>query len=717
MSQYAEWTVSDRANLPLLTRTPRLNQGTVEDMRARIRAHFLSTYDRYEALFDCLRTDAAYFQKAISLRHPLIFYLGHTATFFVNKLLLTRLFTERINERFESMFAVGVDEMSWDDLDEQNYDWPTVEEVMAYRDQVRERILHVIEHAPLTLPIDWNNPWWAILMGIEHERIHLETSSVLIRQQKLDWVTPDPRWKPWEETGEAPENTLIPVSAGQVNLGKSWDDPIYGWDNEYGEHHAEVDAFHAAKYLTSNQEYLEFVEDGGYQEARYWSDEGWRWKTYAQRSYPEFWRRNDETWQLRLMTEVVPMPWDWPVETNFHEAEAFCRWKAEKTGKNIRLPTEDEWYRLYAVSGPHDVRPMSPWHANLHLDHGASSCPVNQFAHGEFYDVIGNVWQWTQTPTYPFDGFKVHPIYDDFTVPTFDDQHSLMKGGSWISAGNEAEVSSRYAFRRHFFQHAGFRYVCGELKRTAPSSRYETDALISQYAELHYGDAHLGVPNFSKALVSHIAPKLEGRNTRKALDLGCSVGRASFELSRYFDAVQGVDFSTRFIQLAVQLAQTGRIQYALTDEGELESFRTRTLKELNLDDVKAPEFIQGDACNLKTNLTGYDLILCANLIDRLYEPAKFLNDVHRRVNRGGLLVIATPYTWTEEHTPKEDWIGGFKKDGENVTGLQGLTQRLSPHFKMIDRPFELAFVIRETRRKFQHTLSEVTLWERNDVDL
>src|SRR5690625_916919 len=113
------------------------------------------------------------------------------------------------------------------------------------------------------------------------------------------------------------------------------------------------------------------------------------------------------------MTEVVPMPWDWPVETNFHEAEAFCRWKAEKTGKNIRLPTEDEWYRLYAVSGPHDVRPMSPWHANLHLDHGASSCPVNQFAHGEFYDVIGNVWQWTQTPTYPFDGFKVHPIYDD----------------------------------------------------------------------------------------------------------------------------------------------------------------------------------------------------------------------------------------------------------------------------------------------------------------
>ena len=52
------------------------------------------------------------------MRHPLIFYFGHTATFFVNKLLLAKLIPERINPRFEAMFAVGVDEMSWDDLDE-----------------------------------------------------------------------------------------------------------------------------------------------------------------------------------------------------------------------------------------------------------------------------------------------------------------------------------------------------------------------------------------------------------------------------------------------------------------------------------------------------------------------------------------------------------------------------------------------------------------------
>ena len=78
---------------------------------------------------------------------------------------------------------------------------------------------------------------------------------------------------------------------------------------------------------------------------------------------------------------------------------------------------------------------------------------------GKLYDVIGNVWQWTETPIYPFDGFEVHPYYDDFTAPTFDTRHNLIKGGSWISCGNETLGSARYAFRRHFFQHAGFRYV------------------------------------------------------------------------------------------------------------------------------------------------------------------------------------------------------------------------------------------------------------------
>ncbi len=105
-------------------------------------------------------------------------------------------------------------------------------------------------------------------------------------------------------------------------------------------------------------------------------------------------------------------------------------------------------------------------------------------------------------------------------------------------------------------------------------------------------------------------------------------------------------------------------------------------------------------------------MLAANLIDRLYKPRRFLDNIHERINDGGLLVIASPYTWLEEHTPKEEWIGGYKKDGENHTTLDGLKEHLGKHFRMIGEPRKVPFVIRETQHKFQHTLSEVTIWER-----
>jgi putative 4-mercaptohistidine N1-methyltranferase len=203
------------------------------------------------------------------------------------------------------------------------------------------------------------------------------------------------------------------------------------------------------------------------------------------------------------------------------------------------------------------------------------------------------------------------------------------------------------------------------------------------------------------------------RPARKALDLGCAAGRASFELARHFEHVTGVDFSARFIGLGVQLAQQGVLRYTLADEGELVEYKERKLSDLGLDGVRNKvEFFQGDACNLKPIWSGFDLILAANLIDRLYSPRKFLEGVHERLNPGGVLLLTSPYTWLEQHTPRAEWIGGFKKDGERYTTLDGLKEILGPHFRLIGAPQAVPFVIRETRRKFQHTQAEVTLWER-----
>lgn len=434
----------------LLNRSILLNNTQNPVTREQIRAYFHQTSDLYESLFETLISDEAYHIKPIHLRHPLIFYYGHTKTFFINKLILAGLITKRVNPKFESMFAVGVDEMGWDDVNEMNYNWPAPAEVKAYRASVRLLVDELINTLPLSLPIDWDSPWWPILMGIEHERIHLETSSVLIRQQALPLVQNSADWASCQAVDTpAPVNTLVDIPARDIALIKSAE--YYGWDNEYGKFKTHCPAFQAAKYLTSNAEFLAFVEAGGYQDDQYWQEEGLSWRQYTQATHPTFWIKHGDAWKLRLMTTEIHMPWSWPVEVNYHEAKAFCNWQSRQLGKPVRMPTEHEWVSLYDHAGLSDEKVASSMNSNLFLDHFASSCPVNQFAHGDLYDVVGNVWQWTETPIFPFDGFKVHPLYDDFTTPTFDGRHNLIKGGSWIATGNEAIKSARYAFRRHFF--------------------------------------------------------------------------------------------------------------------------------------------------------------------------------------------------------------------------------------------------------------------------
>lgn len=706
--------MSSPALRPQILKTPDLTQKDTQALRESIREYFINTFEIYESLFECLACEEAFYQKPITLRHPLIFYYGHTATFFINKLLLTHLITERLNPRYEALFAVGVDEMSWDDLDDKHYDWPSPQQVKAYRDQVKKVVLDVIDTAPLSSPVNWEHPWWAIMMGIEHERIHLETSSVLIRQQHLDLVKAYQAWQPSQITSAAPQNELIDVAAGKVRHNQQKDNAYYGWDNEFGHHEAEITAFTASKYIVSNHEFLGFVEAGGYLDSAYWGEEGQGWLNFSEAEHPTFWLKKPDGWYLRLMTEEVPMRWDWPVEVNYHEAKAFCQWKSQQLNQNIRLPTEDEWCRLYDVASLQEVG-KQPADANIHLDYAASSCPVNTFQHGDFFDVRGNVWQWTETPIYPYNGFEVHPIYDDFTTPTFDERHNLMKGGSWISCGNESLYASRYAFRRHFFQHAGFRYVASEQAVSIPDSHYETDQFLSQYAEFHFGSEYFGVPNFSKALAELAIETMIDRPKVKALDIGCAVGRATFELARAFEHVTGIDFSARFIQHGVQLTKGETLRYTLATEGELVQYKACSLHQLGLEQIKDKvDFYQGDACNLKSNFAGYDLIFAANLIDRLYRPSQFLSQIHQRLNLGGVLMIASPYTWLEEHTPREEWIGGFKKDGESFTTLDGLHAILDQHFRLITASKEVPFVIRETQHKFQHSLSEVTFWERID---
>lgn len=640
----------------------------------------------------------------------MIFYFGHTSTFFINKLIHMKIIEKRINPNFESIFAIGVDEMTWDDINATKYSWPTVQEVREYREKVRLLVDNLIDTLPLTLPITESCPMWIILMGIEHEKIHTETSLVLHRQMHLDLIKDDDTFNIAPSSTKIIVNEMVSIPATQIKLGVKNDHHLYSWDNEYGKYEEDVKKFQTSKYLVSNAEFMEFVKNDGYITLKYWDKEGKKFLEATKATHPTFWVLTNGTYKYRALTKVIDMPLNFPVDVNALEAEAFCRYKSEKEKVRYCLPSEVEYKAICKYANLDDILDLPQDKANQNLNY-FSSCDIDSHSFNGIYDVVGNVWQWSRKAIFGFEGFTPHIAYDDFSTPTFDGKHALILGSSWASTGNLIMNDSRYAFRKHFYQNAGFRYVITKNKDNQEMDIYESDTLVSQYCEFQYGDTYFGVKNFAMECAK-IASKFT-INTTKALDLGCATGRVTYELAKTFDKVEGIDFSVRFVQVGTKLKEDGVVTFQSPNEAELFTNKKVTIEELGYETLKEKvSFWQGDACNLKANFNSYDMILATNLIDRLYQPRLFLDTVDERLNDEGILILTSPYTWQESSTKKEFWLGGYKdENGNDVNTIDTLKIILNDKFELLHIQ-DLDFVIRETKRKYQHTIAEVSVWKK-----
>ncbi|MBN9698699.1 MAG: DinB family protein, partial [Zoogloea sp.] len=174
---------------------PRLDTCT----RESVLAAFDNGWTLTELLFAGLQGEEAFYRPPYHhLRHPMVFYYCHPAALYINKLRVAGLIDNPINPYFERIFETGVDEMRWDDMSKNEMEWPDFAEAHTYRARVYTTVRHLIEthpdlaegHAPITM----NHPLWALFMGFEHERIHLETSSVLIRELPVDLVRRPAAW-------------------------------------------------------------------------------------------------------------------------------------------------------------------------------------------------------------------------------------------------------------------------------------------------------------------------------------------------------------------------------------------------------------------------------------------------------------------------------------------------------------------------------------------
>ncbi len=216
--------------------------------------------------------------------------------------------------------------------------------------------------------------------------------------------------------------------------------------------------------------------------------------------------------------------------------------------------------------------------------------------------------------------------------------------------------------------------------------------------------------SFPVQCVSTTLARLSIPSNERALDVGCAVGRSSFELARRFTQVIGVDFSQRFVTAARRLAKKGSVTIERVDQGELAS-RIELSVPPDIDRSRV-RFTRGDAEKLPSRLGAFDVVLASNLICRLRHPSRFLDRLPALVRPDGLLVLTTPSTWKEIHTPRAHWVGGFNREGHAVRTLDGLREQLEPTFRLLRR-LDLPMVIREHQRKFEYVIVEATVWRRS----
>ncbi len=722
--------------------------------RQEVLDYFDNGWTLTEVLFSSLLGEEAFYRPPYhGLRHPLAFYYGHPASLYINKLQISGLISQPINAFYERLFETGVDEMSWDDMSKNAIEWPSIDQMWQYRKEVYKTVVNVIANTEGLNPghdlIDQDSPLWALFMGFEHERIHFETSSVLVRELPVHLVHKPEQWPDFHQSYEAadsqrqfPANEFVDVPFASVDIGKPRDWPTYGWDNEYGKRSVNVHQFKATKYLISNGEFWQFVADGGYADEQYWSVEGWQWRVFRNAKWPTFWYQNGPSgshdYLLRTIFELVPMQWSWPAIVNYHEAHAYANWlsKKDKTKIPYRLITEAEHHRLRELVGLDDkdehlaIAPL--YNTNLHYGSESSVNALDAFGLS-CSDVFGNVWQWLEDDFNPLPGFKVHRYYDDFSTPCFDGEHKMIMGGSFVSLGDEDTPWARFHFRPHFFQHAGFRLAyCPDgddgsaqhvENANTVSNQYETQMLVDQYMLLHFGDdadqmpfvhgpkTALNFPERCADLLTTWADKLAISHS-KVLDIGCAVGGSAFALARSFKHVEAIDLSEAFIDTAKILQSEGHYAYRVLAEGELYEQR---IAHIEKDKARSINFRRADACSLPPEYVDFDAVLIANVLCRLPSPSALLSRMAGElavVRKGGLLMLTTPFTWMEQFTPIDVWLGGYYDEkGDAKHSEEALKEALLDNFELVHRE-DMPLLIREHKRKYQYIMALATIWRR-----
>jgi iron(II)-dependent oxidoreductase len=302
---------------------------------------------------------------------------------------------------------------------------PSLDATRNYLAEVLALVLRRLEREPENADLHY-----FIQLAAFHEDMHAEAFHYT--RQTLGYPDPMPARKSTPDAALGSGDAGLPGGLFLLGAGQS---DGFVFDNEKWAHEVRIAPFRMARTAVSNAEFLEFVAAQGYLRREFWDAEGWAWRESSSLDAPRYWVRSGSGWNARRFDRTVPLEGTHPVlHVNWHEAQAYCRFAGR------RLPTEAEWE--YAASlDQAGAKRRYPWGeaapaAGLANLEGSGTVPTAALADGRSasgcLQLIGNAWEWTESPFEPYPGFTVDP-YKEYSQPWFG-THKVLRGGSFASS-------------------------------------------------------------------------------------------------------------------------------------------------------------------------------------------------------------------------------------------------------------------------------------------
>jgi iron(II)-dependent oxidoreductase len=376
-------------------------------------------------------TDDQLIGPRLAIVNPLLWEIGHVAWFQERWVLRHALGGPPLRENGDALYDSSTvpHDSRWE------LPLPSRAQTLEYLAEIRDRMLAVISDPERARAADY-----FIRLSIAHEDMHDEAFA--ITRQTLGYPSP----RSIGSQAIRPRNGALAgdarIPGGTFILGAQPGADEFIQDNEKWAHSISVASYQIAKAPVTQSQFADFVSAGGYKRRKYWSEDGWRWRESSGAEQPAYWRKGAGRWERREFDRWVPLEPHRPViHVNWYEAEAFCQFAGR------RLPSESEW-EVAAAGTAGDGGKLSPekrrfpWgdeppsSSRANLDGEWLGCvDVGAFPDGDCEfgcrQMIGNVWEWTDSTFVPYPGFAADP-YQDYSEPWFG-THKVLRGGCWVT--------------------------------------------------------------------------------------------------------------------------------------------------------------------------------------------------------------------------------------------------------------------------------------------